>query len=117
MTSLAQTSEDFGSGLVAQWPYQALALLARVVLGVALLPVVLLVACLVARDTGVPLITWVRLDNGTSSPSPKTVRFRTNRIDTQSGTHRRIARSKIGNFLCRTGLDKLPNLYFGSINV
>lgn len=117
MTTIAQTFEGFGPSLVPQFSYQVLAIAARVILAIVLLPVVLLVACLVARDAGFPLIYWVRMDNGSTSPSPRTVKFRTTRIITVSGLERRIVRSKIGRFISRSGLDQLPNIYFGSFKV
>ncbi len=117
MSSITQTTEDFGLKVVARSDNQALAIVARIVLGIALLPVALVVACWVAREVGRPLTAWTRLDNGPTYPSPRVVRFRTTRIETETESHRRIVRSKIGNFICRSGLDKLPNIYFGSLDV
>lgn len=112
MTALAHSTERYRQSVVERHTQLAILLIFKAIFLVVLLPITVFVAIIVLIDVGFPLVTWTRVDDGSSSQPATSYKFRTTKLDLQNISERRVLRSKIGQLLTRCSLDRLPNMYF-----
>lgn len=110
MTAVVQRFETVAGGTAARRIRLLASRITDTLLALALLPATLAVGVLVAIDVGFPLLVCVRSYDGLAFTQK--LRFRTTRVDTHKPPHERSKRSALGEFLHRTRLADLPNIYF-----